>query len=571
MENRKAYSYIRFSTPEQLKGDSLQRQLDASDKYCKENDLILDESLRLKDLGVSAFKGTHKKRGALGVFLRLVEQGKIPEGSVLIVENFDRLSREEILTALNQFTNIIQAGIKVVTLSDGMEYSKESITDNWAQLIISITYMARAHDESKMKSERLKSAWLTKRKNISSENRKMTKRAPTWLKLNDDKTEYILIPEICKAIETIYRMKLAGKGSETIVKELNQNDDIWKPAPSKRSKLGGWRKSYVNKILFNNRALLGEFQPHKMIDGKRVPVGDPIPDYFPKAIDEKLFKQVQNVVEINRLSSGHGGGKTGKIRNLFTHIARCGYCGGPLHYKSKGEFSYLVCDNSSRRLKKPDNSDELICTAKNVSYSEFEQLFFNDFDEFNIHDFLPGKDERQTEINNLEKEISVGLYNFRDMEKQMENLLQSIRKTSDEEIRAIYEQELVKVKDEKAAIYRQIELDRIQLEKLRQNGKELERNINSAKEIYSLLDSVKDEDEMIDLRFRLRAQIRNICNLIEVYPLKEPYKAKKEIEPGIIQIMNSKRIDKVRIRFNGSKKKRVIYRKTFIDTNSVKH
>jgi len=31
--SKKAYSYIRFSTPEQLKGDSLRRQLESSRKY----------------------------------------------------------------------------------------------------------------------------------------------------------------------------------------------------------------------------------------------------------------------------------------------------------------------------------------------------------------------------------------------------------------------------------------------------------------------------------------------------------------------------------------------------------
>jgi len=32
-KKKKAYSYIRFSTPEQLKGDSLRRQLESSRKY----------------------------------------------------------------------------------------------------------------------------------------------------------------------------------------------------------------------------------------------------------------------------------------------------------------------------------------------------------------------------------------------------------------------------------------------------------------------------------------------------------------------------------------------------------
>jgi len=72
----KAYSYIRFSSPEQEKGDSLRRQIQLSEEYCKQHGLILDDTLKLTDKGVSAYKGHHRTKGALGEFLRLVEEGR---------------------------------------------------------------------------------------------------------------------------------------------------------------------------------------------------------------------------------------------------------------------------------------------------------------------------------------------------------------------------------------------------------------------------------------------------------------------------------------------------------------
>lgn len=63
---KRAYSYIRMSTPEQLRGDSLRRQLSASEDWCLQHGYVLDSSLR--DLGVSAFKGANRLRGALGRF-----------------------------------------------------------------------------------------------------------------------------------------------------------------------------------------------------------------------------------------------------------------------------------------------------------------------------------------------------------------------------------------------------------------------------------------------------------------------------------------------------------------------
>ena len=58
----RAYSYIRMSTEQQLKGDSLRRQLEMSRAYAERYNLLLDDTLR--DLGVSAWKGVNKKKGA---------------------------------------------------------------------------------------------------------------------------------------------------------------------------------------------------------------------------------------------------------------------------------------------------------------------------------------------------------------------------------------------------------------------------------------------------------------------------------------------------------------------------
>ena len=82
---RKAYSYIRMSTDTQLKGDSLRRQLEASEKYAKDNGLELLDSIdgiSLKDIGVSAFKSKNIQKGVLSLFLDALENGKIKPNSV---------------------------------------------------------------------------------------------------------------------------------------------------------------------------------------------------------------------------------------------------------------------------------------------------------------------------------------------------------------------------------------------------------------------------------------------------------------------------------------------------------
>jgi DNA invertase Pin-like site-specific DNA recombinase len=552
----RAFSYIRFSSPEQEKGDSLRRQIQLSEEYCKQHGLILDDTLKLTDRGLSAFKGIHRTKGALGEFLRLVEEGKIPPGSVLLVENLDRLSREQILDALNQFTSIIKAGIKIVTLQDGMEYDQESINQNWAQLIISITYMARAHDESETKSKRISAVWENKRSKAGNGGKKLTAKAPAWLKLSQDRTKFILIPEAAKAIELIFRKKLAGKGAERIAQELNDDPNIWEPPRTGPKKTGGWRGSYINKIL-RSRAVIGEFQPYKLVDGKRQPIGDPIPDYFPPVIDKELFYQVQAQLQANAEKKGNAGGRTGKVSNLFTHVIKCGLCGYPMHFIDKGKppkgGKYLVCD-ASRRLK--------TCTAKPIRYEEFEQLFFDNFEELDISQLIPGEDETQARINELEKLLTVNRQRLLEIDSKVENFSDTIGRTKDSRIREQLEKKLSQAFDDKERLESENKKFEREITELRQQKAGLEKDIEQAKEIYQLLNSAQGETERIELRLRLRQQIQRSIEWIKIYPLQEPYQEIQETEePGIVKIMKSKYIDKVRIKFRGSRDLRVLYLK----------
>jgi DNA invertase Pin-like site-specific DNA recombinase len=87
---RKAYSYQRFSSARQRDGDSLRRQSQATDHFCKEHRLTLVDTFI--DKGVSAFRGKNfTDEAALGQFIKLVENGTVQKGCVLVVESMDRL------------------------------------------------------------------------------------------------------------------------------------------------------------------------------------------------------------------------------------------------------------------------------------------------------------------------------------------------------------------------------------------------------------------------------------------------------------------------------------------------
>src|SRR5262245_2059893 len=155
-----AYSYIRFSSPEQSNGDSVRRQTEVAARWCQQNGIRLDPTLTFRDLGKSAYLGEHRNnpdRHALAAFLKLVETGKIPRGSYLVIENLDRLSREHIQPALLLALNLLQSGIRIVQLKPTeMVFDDRSDT---MPVMMMMMELSRGHGESKMKSDRVSAAW----------------------------------------------------------------------------------------------------------------------------------------------------------------------------------------------------------------------------------------------------------------------------------------------------------------------------------------------------------------------------------------------------------------------------
>ena len=126
--------------------------MNAARSWAAEKGLPLDDTLR--DIGVSAHKGRNKIKGALAGFLRSVEEGTVKRGSILCIENMDRLSREKPLAALDTLRDLLRAGIVVVPLDLGWELDEESLKREPWRLQALLTMMERAHNESATKSRR---------------------------------------------------------------------------------------------------------------------------------------------------------------------------------------------------------------------------------------------------------------------------------------------------------------------------------------------------------------------------------------------------------------------------------
>jgi DNA invertase Pin-like site-specific DNA recombinase len=203
-----AYSYVRFSSPEQAKGDSLRRQVAASQQYADQHGLTLD-TRTYQDLGISAFRGDNSVSGKLGAFISAIDSGQIERGSYLLVESIDRLSRDQILKSLNLFTSILSKGINIVTLRDNKVYTEDSL-NNLPDLIYSLMLMSMAHEESAQKGTRVAAAWADKRHKAETEGHKLTHKCPAWLVLNGD--EFSIVPEQAELVRRIFQMSIDGHG-----------------------------------------------------------------------------------------------------------------------------------------------------------------------------------------------------------------------------------------------------------------------------------------------------------------------------------------------------------------------
>ena len=359
----KAYSYLRFSTPEQERGDSFRRQTEAAQRYAEQNGLDLDDSLTLEDTGVSAFRGRNVQEGRLGAFINAVDTGHVRPGSYLLVESLDRLSRDRINSALSLFSSLLEKGITIVTLSDTKVYTKDSL-NNIADLILSLLVMARAHEESAMKSHRMKAAWRSKREKAAASGTALTAMAPSWLRLNHDTREFELIEERAKVVRHIFAMYLDGYGKTKIAQRLNED-----ATPPLSGRSDGWHHSFIGRVL-TNEAVIGRFQPMREVEPpegnspgsrRREADGDPIDGYFPAVIDDETFARARTIRRSKRMV---GGPKGKTFSNVLSGLMTCGHCGAAMHSVNKGRppkgNRYLSCSRARRKANG--------CDARSVRY-----------------------------------------------------------------------------------------------------------------------------------------------------------------------------------------------------------
>ena len=76
----------------------------------RHSDLVLSDD-DFTDEGVSGFDGSNVRKGDLGRFLHLVRTSEIPKGSILVIEQWDRLTRQNPMDAIPLVRDILYPNV----------------------------------------------------------------------------------------------------------------------------------------------------------------------------------------------------------------------------------------------------------------------------------------------------------------------------------------------------------------------------------------------------------------------------------------------------------------------------
>jgi len=461
-------SYLRWSTGKQKFGDSERRQLESADDWLNKNDYEVNEDFILKDDGKSGYHSENfSDSGALGKFISKVKKGKIPKGTILLIEDFSRFSRAQINRAQQKFLELINNGICVYVVKDDKLYQEDNYS--FEDMIVSLAKMASAHEESDRKSNHLKKFWSDRRQKAIDNSKKnqypvlLPSNAPDWLTKVEgaDGNKYFqVIEERATVIRKIF--SLADEGGEdgmglgsTIIVRILDREGVKPFVGERKNSAKTFNDGYITRLL-RDRRLIGEYQPHiNPVDektGKRlhIPNGLPISNYFPPVIDQDTFDRTGS--KIDQRKRYQSGKVSRKFSNLFTKLVKCSFCGSSMTLFTKkgskaegGRSAYLQCSEGTKLR------DKKRCGNKSVRYFDtFEKTIIQTLMELDLSHLFTNNHNEKHRQNDIRSEIYQAKLNVDDLDEKIKNATRlQIDKPDDQYIASFKEEYIVeKVKIE---------------------------------------------------------------------------------------------------------------------------
>ncbi|MCG7403054.1 recombinase family protein [Caballeronia zhejiangensis] len=320
------FIYGRFSSKKQASGNSYERQIKFAHAWASDHGYEIDDKKTMFDYATSAFRGKHRTAGALAAFFKAMKAGDVRPGDVLLVESLDRLSREEEFKAFDQFSQIVQAGVTIMSMQDG-EFSITKVRETHGGILHqALGVMTRAHNESLSKSDRVQKAahaicrawrdddWGKKK------HRKPIPigKDPSWVRWNEATESFDAIPAQVDAIRALIGFFRLGYSPMRCFDKMRAAGIALPDGISDHSR--------VHRVL-QDRALVGEKFIQFDLAKKRPDIVETeytIPGYYPAILSEDEFSALQHI----RAQRGRRAGKA-EVVSIMTgmRLTKCAKCG----------------------------------------------------------------------------------------------------------------------------------------------------------------------------------------------------------------------------------------------------
>lgn len=506
-----AYAYLRYSSKAQGGDDkdSIDRQMASIRALTAQHGVDLLPENIYRDDGVSSFDGSNKKTGKLKDLIDLILNQSINEGDIVFVESIDRLSRQKFRLSKDLVYSILDKGVILITTIDNRIYQRTEDSSKDFEQDLYLTLIAqRAHEESKTKSIRRKSAWNKAKQRAEDENKIFNGHNPPYgIIYNKEQDKFEIDEDKANEIRFIFK-SLQSTGVSNTIKKVNEFS------------IKKWTNKTV-QILIESKYPIGYYKAQKRDENKKKVFDRFIENYYPSII---TFEDYNNAVSSmkNRSHRKHYGNQSVSSLNIFRHSLFCDECRATMFFETnknqKGmKFSYYHC---SRKKETRQG-----CDAKRLRFEHVLGLLFDaiekTFEEYElIKDFT---DEELKELENaIEQDLEKGKefsksilwmkqlaellsgknkkYDYNEKLKSLNNMLikekmklENLNKSIDDLGGSIPKIILQKILETESNIEKyEIEINTIK----NQNTQEALLNISSVKDFIEL---VKSEDGRIEI------------------------------------------------------------------------
>lgn len=325
---KNVYSYIRLSSQAQLADGKtgVVRQLDRAKAICDANPDWHLCSQSFADLGVSGFSGKNILQGNLGKFITLAKDKKLLPNPLLLIEQFDRFSRQDIDESEPTIIELLKSGVDIHVAFINKTFTHQSTKSLGDRIEIMIA-LKSAHEYSSNLSKRVSAAKERKRISIKNGEIKNLNEQTPWYIVYDKSTNTHILTEHSQLVKAIFYQYLSGKSILSITKELNAKQ-------IKSPKGTNWYPSSIRAML-RNPALIGIYKGIKCL---------------PQTItNEEDYYNVQRMLDRNLTKRG----RNASLINIFRSLTEC-KCGSYCYfYHNKGrKYSYYRCEAAQQKICK---------------------------------------------------------------------------------------------------------------------------------------------------------------------------------------------------------------------------